>query len=71
MQLEKMCQARGLDLNLTFIPDASAAKTDGTSDERSLQRPRAFYRRELESNPLVVARNRRRPAYFFFIKLIG
>ncbi len=56
MQLEKMRQARGLGLNLTFVPDASAAKKDGTSDKRSLQRPRAFYRRELESNPLVVAK---------------
>jgi uncharacterized caspase-like protein len=56
MQLEKMRQARGLGLNLAFIPDASAAKKDGATDEQGLQRPRAFYRRELESNPLVVAK---------------
>jgi hypothetical protein len=57
MQLEKMRQARGLGLNLAFVSEAAAPKKGGAAaDEQSLQRPRAFYRRELESNPLVVAK---------------
>jgi uncharacterized caspase-like protein len=53
MQLEKMKQARSLNLNISF-----AEGEDATADpeKRSVQRPRAFYRRELEANPLVLAR---------------
>ena len=53
MQIEKVKQARALGLNISFAED----------DERGLdltkrvaQRPRVFYRRELEAQPLVVAR---------------
>ena len=52
MQLEKMKQARALNLSLAFAEGAEAAGPES----RSLQRPRAFYRRELEDNPLVLAR---------------
>ncbi|MBA3240000.1 MAG: caspase family protein, partial [Acidobacteria bacterium] len=55
MQLEKMRQARGLGVSLAFISAAATAK-DAAPDEQSLQRPRAFYRRELEANPLVVSK---------------
>ncbi|MBC7929681.1 MAG: caspase family protein [Rubrivivax sp.] len=53
MQMEKMKQARALNVNIAF-----ANGEDATADpeRRSVQRPRAFYRRELESSPLILAR---------------
>jgi WD40 repeat protein len=52
MQVEKVKQARDLGVNISFVE----------SEERGLdfakrvaQRPRVFYRRELEAQPLVVA----------------
>jgi len=53
MQEEKMKQSRGVGLEIAF--------TDGEQNiadpqKRSVQRPRVFYRRELEANPLVIAR---------------
>jgi len=51
MQMEKMDQARALGINLSF----SLADEPGTGP-KEVQRPRAFYRRELESDPLVLAR---------------
>jgi WD40 repeat protein/uncharacterized caspase-like protein len=53
MQEEKMKQGRGLGLEIAFtegeqnIPDPA---------KRSVQRPRVFYRRELEANQLVIAK---------------
>jgi uncharacterized caspase-like protein len=46
MQEEKMAQGRGLGLEISF--------TEG--EQRSVQRPRVFYRRELEANPLVITK---------------
>jgi len=46
MQEEKMAQGRGLGLEIAF--------TEG--ETRSVQRPRVFYRRELETNPLVITK---------------
>ena len=53
MQEEKMVQGRGVGLQIAF--------TEGELDiadpqKRSVQRPRVFYRRELETNPLVIAK---------------
>jgi WD40 repeat protein/uncharacterized caspase-like protein len=53
MQEEKMAQGRGVGLQIAF--------TEGEIDiadpqKRSVQRPRVFYRRELEANPLVIAK---------------
>jgi uncharacterized caspase-like protein len=53
MQEEKMQQGRGVGMQIAF--------TDGEQnipdpDKRSVQRPRVFYRRELEANPLVMAK---------------
>lgn len=53
MQEEKMKETRGLGVGIAF--------TDGEQkiadpDKRSVQRPRVFYRREMEANPLVVAK---------------
>ena len=53
MQLEKIRQARALNISLTF----NGGDDDSADhDQRSIQRPRAFYRRELEANPLILAR---------------
>jgi WD40 repeat protein/uncharacterized caspase-like protein len=48
MQEEKMAQGRGLGLQqeITFVE----------GETRSVQRPRVFYRRELETNPLVITK---------------
>jgi hypothetical protein len=53
MQLEKMKQARGVGLNLSFV-----AGEERVSDleRRALQTPRVFYRRESEGRPLIVAK---------------
>jgi WD40 repeat protein/uncharacterized caspase-like protein len=51
MQEEKMKATRGV--GLTFTEGESAV---ADPQKRSLQRPRAFYRRELEANPLVIAK---------------
>jgi WD40 repeat protein/uncharacterized caspase-like protein len=53
MQEEKMVQGRGLGIQIAF--------TEGEADvadpqQRTVQRPRVFYRRELEANPLVIAK---------------
>ena len=48
MQEEKMTQGRGIGLEgeITFVE----------GEKRTVQRPRVFYRRELETNPLVITK---------------
>jgi uncharacterized caspase-like protein len=46
MQEEKMAQGRGVGLEISF--------TEG--EKQTVQRPRVFYRRELEANPLVITK---------------
>ena len=46
MQEEKMSQGRGVGLEIVFVE----------GETRSVQRPRVFYRRELEANPLVIVK---------------
>ncbi|HEU4834258.1 MAG TPA: caspase family protein [Pyrinomonadaceae bacterium] len=48
MQEEKMAQGRGIGLEgeITFVE----------GEKRTVQRPRVFYRRELEANPLVITK---------------
>jgi WD40 repeat protein/uncharacterized caspase-like protein len=53
MQLEKMKQARALNINIAF---AEGDEDVADPEKRSVQRPRAFYRREMETTPLVLAR---------------
>jgi len=53
MQQEKMQQGRGLGVEISFTEDEPPA-TDPSN--RSVQRPRVFYRRELEATPLVIAK---------------
>ncbi|MEA2204778.1 MAG: hypothetical protein QOE77_1554 [Blastocatellia bacterium] len=51
MQEEKLKATRGVGLTFT-----EGESTIADPQKRSLQRPRAFYRRELEANPLVIAK---------------
>ena len=53
MEEEKMKQSRGLGLNIAFT---EGEQKIADSEKRSVQRPRVFYRREMEANPLVVAK---------------
>ncbi len=51
MRLEQIMQKRGLKVG-SSVPTA-----DRAAAEESVQRPRSFYRRELEAQPLVVAKH--------------
>ena len=53
MQEEKMRQSRGLGTGIAFV---EGEQQISDPEKRSLQRPRVFYRREMEANPLVIAR---------------
>jgi WD40 repeat protein/uncharacterized caspase-like protein len=53
MQEEKMKQARGVGLQVAFV---EGEQNIAEPEKRSVQRPRVFYRRELETNPLVIAK---------------
>jgi WD40 repeat protein/uncharacterized caspase-like protein len=53
MQQEKMTQGRGVGLEISFTEGESNVADPA---KRSLQRPRVFYRRELEATPLVIAK---------------
>ncbi len=53
MQEEKMKQGRGIGLEIAFTEGEQ--KIDDP-EKRTVQRPRVFYRRELDANPLVIAK---------------
>lgn len=53
MQEEKMKLGRGIGIEIAF---AEGEQNIADPQKRSLQRPRVFYRRELEANPLVIAK---------------
>lgn len=53
MQEEKMRTARGLRIELAFVEGEEKV---AEVDKRNVQRPRVFYRREPETQPLVVAK---------------
>lgn len=53
MQEEKMKQARGVGLQIAFV---EGEQNIAEPEKRNVQRPRVFYRRELEANPLVIAK---------------
>ncbi len=53
MQEEKMKQGRGLGLDISFT---EGEQNIADPQKRSVQRPRVFYRRELEANPLIIAK---------------
>jgi uncharacterized caspase-like protein len=53
MQESKMREGRELKHNVAFVEgEEKVAETE----KRSLQRPRVFYRREMESQPLIIAK---------------
>ncbi|MDT7779260.1 MAG: hypothetical protein QOC99_1772 [Acidobacteriota bacterium] len=54
MQLEKMKEARALKLKISFAAGDDDSKAD--PEAHGVQRPRAFYRREMEVHPLILAR---------------
>jgi hypothetical protein len=53
MQEQKMKEGRGLGLNIAFT---AGEQKVADPEKRSVQRPRVFYRREMEASPLVVAK---------------
>jgi WD40 repeat protein/uncharacterized caspase-like protein len=53
MQEEKMKQARGLGVDIAFT---EGEQNIADPEKRSAQRPRVFYRREMETDPLVIAK---------------
>ena len=53
MQETKMRTAHGLNVAIAFVEGEEKV---GDVDKRTLQRPRVFYRREQEGQPLVVAK---------------
>ena len=53
MQQEKMKEQRGLGLEIAFT---EGEQKIADPEKRSVQRPRVFYRREMETDPLVIAR---------------
>ena len=58
LQEEKMKQGRGLGLDISFT---EGEQKNVDPEQRSVQRPRVFYRREMETDPLVIARPGTRP----------
>ena len=53
MQAEKMKESRGLGIGIAFT---EGEQKIADPEKRSVQRPRVFYRREMEASPLVVAK---------------
>lgn len=53
MQEEKMKESRGLGLQIAFT---EGEQKIADPEKRSVQRPRVFYRREMEASPLVVGK---------------
>jgi WD40 repeat protein/uncharacterized caspase-like protein len=53
MQEAKMKETRGVGLEIAFT---EGEQNIADPEKRTLQRPRVFYRRELESSPLVIAK---------------
>jgi uncharacterized caspase-like protein len=53
MQEAKMKQSRGVGVQIAFTEGEEKV---AEPEKRTVQRPRVFYRRELEANPLVIAK---------------
>ncbi|HYU99239.1 MAG TPA: caspase family protein [Pyrinomonadaceae bacterium] len=53
MQETKMKEGRGVGVQIAFT---EGEQNIAEPEKRSVQRPRVFYRRELEANPLVIAK---------------
>ena len=53
MQEAKMKQSRGVGVQIAFTEGEEKV---AEPEKRTVQRPRVFYRRELEANPLLIAK---------------
>src|SRR5882724_4170854 len=58
MQETKMKEGRGVGVQIAFT---EGEQNIADPEKRSLQRPRMFYRREMEANPLVIAKPGAKP----------
>ncbi|MGA3167230.1 MAG: hypothetical protein ABSF14_14070 [Terriglobia bacterium] len=58
MQEARMQEARKAGRDLVFVEGEQSVRE---VDKRSLQRPRVFYRRDPESQPLIVAKPEAKP----------
>ena len=56
MQEAKMKEKRGLGLEINFVTDDARLLLTVDAEKRGVQRPRAFYRREEDAQPLIVAK---------------
>jgi WD40 repeat protein len=56
MQEAKLREARRLGRKLSFVHDQPKKSPSVDAEESGIQQPRVFYRRELESQPLIVAK---------------
>jgi hypothetical protein len=56
LQEAKMNEKRGLGLQINFVTDDARLLLTVDAEKRGVQRPRAFYRREPEAQPLIVAK---------------
>jgi uncharacterized caspase-like protein len=59
MQLEKLQEERALGKDFSFVEGEAR---NLAPEKREVQRPRVFYRREIETNSLVVARPQAEPS---------
>jgi len=56
MQAVKIKEARGLGVTLSFAEDHPKQGSRVLVEESGIQQPRVFYRREIEAQPLIVAK---------------
>ena len=56
MQEAKLREARRLGRKLSFVHDQPKKSPSVDAEESGIQQPRVFYRRELEAQPLIVAK---------------
>ncbi|MDQ3754627.1 MAG: caspase family protein, partial [Acidobacteriota bacterium] len=59
IQIEKLKQARSAGLDLSFVESEQPPQQRGLDTVRRItQRPRVFYRRELETRPVIIAKTK-------------
>jgi len=59
IQIEKLKQARSAGLELSFVESEQPQSQRGLDIARRItQRPRVFYRRELETRPIIIAKTK-------------
>ncbi|MGI8995920.1 MAG: hypothetical protein ACR2GW_04540, partial [Pyrinomonadaceae bacterium] len=59
IQIEKLKQARSAGLDLSFVESEQPPQQRGLDTMRRItQRPRVFYRRELETRSIIIAKTK-------------